>query len=248
MQGSRRKPYKVTVRVRTYSETGVGPDPCGPRQSGGPPRGLARRGDAARRRRRHGRRQDRSAAGLRARCSRAVLVPTGQNPANTAAAVCYLVADTLDADPFLLFLMRGRDRDSLLGGLRAKRAASRARSRTGRGQPRLRASNGLEQPTSGLMPGRLGRVGRPCPPVVFRRSQPSPFRRPSTGGLRFWPWILQKAGVSLNVTPTAGRRRGAAGMGASSRWAKYRSRAPERCRPRSPRRSDAHSHRATDGS
>jgi hypothetical protein len=37
--------------------------------------------------------------------------------------VCYLVADTLDADPFLLFLMRGRDRDSLLAGLRARRAA-----------------------------------------------------------------------------------------------------------------------------
>jgi hypothetical protein len=57
---------------------------------------------------------------LQPRCS----CPDWADPCKHSAAVCYLVADTLDADPFLLFLMRGRDRDSLLAGLRAKRAAT----------------------------------------------------------------------------------------------------------------------------
>jgi hypothetical protein len=71
--------------------------------------------------------------------------------------VCYLVADTLDADPFLLFLMRGRDRDSLLAGLRAKRAAdSRGgasavteRGRGKRGKSAVGAAGGPDPGTDG---------------------------------------------------------------------------------------------------
>ncbi|MGH3620603.1 MAG: SWIM zinc finger family protein [Sciscionella sp.] len=51
------------------------------------------------------------------RCS----CPDAADPCKHAAAVCYLVADTLDADPFALFLLRGRGRDELLAGLRARR-------------------------------------------------------------------------------------------------------------------------------
>jgi hypothetical protein len=67
---------------------------------------------------------------LQPRCS----CPDWANPCKHAAAVCYLVADTLDADPFLLFLMRGRGRDTLLAGLRTRRAAAGGAA-TGNGRP-----------------------------------------------------------------------------------------------------------------
>src|SRR5438874_7832942 len=41
-----------------------------------------------------------------------------------AAAVCYLVADELAADPFSLLLLRGRSRDELLARLRRRRAGA----------------------------------------------------------------------------------------------------------------------------
>ena len=41
-----------------------------------------------------------------------------------AAAVCYLVADELDADPFALLLLRGRSRDEVLAGLRRRRSGA----------------------------------------------------------------------------------------------------------------------------
>lgn len=47
--------------------------------------------------------------------------PDEADPCKHAAAVCYLVAEALDADPFLVLLLRGRDRDELLAGLRSRR-------------------------------------------------------------------------------------------------------------------------------
>jgi uncharacterized Zn finger protein len=123
VQGSRAKPYKVTVRVRTYSdqEWEITLATLASRAGhlaalldGEMPPGVA---------------DDLAAANidllpvageLQPRCS----CPDWANPCKHAAAVCYLVADTLDADPFLLFLMRGRGRDTLLAGLRARRAAA----------------------------------------------------------------------------------------------------------------------------
>jgi hypothetical protein len=57
------------------------------------------------------------------------LVPTctcadWADPCKHAAAVCYLVADVLDDDPFELFHLRGRDRRTLLAEVRAARRAS----------------------------------------------------------------------------------------------------------------------------
>jgi uncharacterized Zn finger protein len=43
-------------------------------------------------------------------------------PCKHAAAVCYLVADLLDGDPFELLLLRGRTRAEVLGALRARRS------------------------------------------------------------------------------------------------------------------------------
>jgi uncharacterized Zn finger protein len=134
VQGSRPKPYKVTVRVRTYSEkewdrtlaalaSQVGH--LAALLDGEMPPGVADDLAAAKIDLLPG------AGEVQPRCS----CPDWAEPCKHSAAVCYLVADTLDSDPFLLFLMRGRDQDSLLAGLRAKRASNG--TRTGRGAPDL---------------------------------------------------------------------------------------------------------------
>lgn len=47
--------------------------------------------------------------------------PDPIEPCKHAAAVCYLTADALDADPFALLLLRGRTRDEVLDTLRDRR-------------------------------------------------------------------------------------------------------------------------------
>ncbi|MDA8072993.1 MAG: SWIM zinc finger family protein [Actinomycetota bacterium] len=56
------------------------------------------------------------------RCS----CPDWADPCKHAAAACYLVADALDADPFVLLALRGRGRDELLAALRARRGLAPA--------------------------------------------------------------------------------------------------------------------------
>jgi uncharacterized Zn finger protein len=51
------------------------------------------------------------------RCS----CPDDADPCKHAAALCYLVADALDEDPFVALLLRGRTRGEVLAGLRARR-------------------------------------------------------------------------------------------------------------------------------
>lgn len=51
------------------------------------------------------------------RCS----CPDEADPCKHSAAVCYLVANALDADPFVVLLLRGRTRGEVLAGLRARR-------------------------------------------------------------------------------------------------------------------------------
>jgi uncharacterized Zn finger protein len=53
------------------------------------------------------------------RCS----CPDEADPCKHSAAACYLVADVLDADPFALFLLRGRTREQVMAGVRARRRA-----------------------------------------------------------------------------------------------------------------------------
>ena len=52
---------------------------------------------------------------VRANCN----CPDWENPCKHIAAVLYVYADLLDADPWLLLLWRGRTRDEVLGHLRA---------------------------------------------------------------------------------------------------------------------------------
>jgi len=61
-----------------------------------------------------------SADGLDSACS----CPDWENPCKHIAAVYYLLAEAFDADPFLIFAWRGRAREELLTGLRARRRGS----------------------------------------------------------------------------------------------------------------------------
>jgi hypothetical protein len=45
-------------------------------------------------------------------------------PCKHSAAVCYLIADALDDDPFALLLLRGRHKDELLAALRTRRGTT----------------------------------------------------------------------------------------------------------------------------
>lgn len=47
--------------------------------------------------------------------------PDWENPCKHVAAVTYLLAEAFDDDPFLIFAWRGRRKDELLDGLRARR-------------------------------------------------------------------------------------------------------------------------------
>ncbi len=120
VQGSRKKPYSVRVRVRTFDEpewdrvldalaAEIG-HAAALLDGEMPPAVL----------------DDVRAVGLdllpgagevQPRCS----CPDWADPCKHAAAVCYLVADELDRDPFGVLLLRGRDRAEVLAGLRARR-------------------------------------------------------------------------------------------------------------------------------
>lgn len=52
--------------------------------------------------------------------------PDWGNPCKHIAAVFYIIGEALDGDPFILTALRGRDRDALLGALRARRGEAPA--------------------------------------------------------------------------------------------------------------------------
>lgn len=143
VQGSRRAPYEVRVRVRRFDGEELGrlldtlASEIGHAAAlidGELPPAVA---------------ADAAAAGvdllpgageLQTRCS----CPDWAEPCKHAAAVCYLVADALDADPFAVFLLRGLGREALLSGLRARRRPDAATPTPAAGEdsrdPGLRAA------------------------------------------------------------------------------------------------------------
>lgn len=112
---------------------------------------------------------------LRTTCS----CPDHANPCKHIAAVHYVLAQTFDADPFLLPSLRGRDRAALLAGLRAARAGEGASA-----QQEEPDTEGV--PVTSLSAGSLYSTGRdlaaisirPHPPedagAVLRRLGPAP--------------------------------------------------------------------------
>ena len=71
----------------------------------------------------------RSNAELKASCT----CPDWENPCKHIAAAYYILAERFDEDPFLIFAWRGRDKDELLGRLRAQRSAGSQRRSAGAG-------------------------------------------------------------------------------------------------------------------
>ena len=121
VRGSRSAPYRVTIGVQTFSERqwAVLLETIGTRLGyaaalldGELPPELASHAQAA------GADLLPGPGDLRPRCS----CPDTADPCKHSAAVCYLMADEVDADPFVLFLVRGRGREAVLRELRARRA------------------------------------------------------------------------------------------------------------------------------
>ena len=132
---------------------------------------------------------------LQPRCS----CPDWADPCKHAAAVCYLVADELDADPFALLLLRGRSREQVMAAVRGRRA------RRVRRLPGGADASPAEPPTGGCGPARRGRARwepfptSPSPGICRggrRRGRSTPRRRHRSTG---------RASNASPSTPPAGR-------------------------------------------
>lgn len=96
--------------------------------------------------------------------------PDFENPCKHIAAVCYLVAEMFDRDPFRVLEWRGRDRNAVVGALRTLRAApSEPSEATGSeggdaGPARERASDARDR-RAGPAPGHDGELEE-APPLA----------------------------------------------------------------------------------
>ncbi|GAA0624734.1 hypothetical protein HPO96_34315 [Kribbella sandramycini] len=120
VQGSRAAPYQVTVRIRAFSGAewdavlAIVSEQIGRVAAlldGELPPEVVDDVQAA------GLELLPGAGEIRTSCS----CPDFAVPCKHSAAVCYLIADALDNDPFALLLLRGRSKDDLLGALRSRR-------------------------------------------------------------------------------------------------------------------------------
>lgn len=115
------------------------------------------------------------------RCS----CPDWADPCKHAAAVCYLVADALDEDPFVLFELRGRHREEVLDAVRAHRRQG-ARDQDHDGEHTGPTHDGSQAPASlpGEDPGMVARESW----AVERPSAPPRRELPAEPGLpAAWP-------------------------------------------------------------
>ena len=107
--------------------------------------------------------------------------PDDADPCKHSAAVCYLVADALDADPFAVLLLRGRTRGEVLAGLRARRRGAEPR-------PGAEPSGGPRPPQRQAgRPATMTRAWTPGPRWLRRRRpgrSPSRRCRPAGPGTR----------------------------------------------------------------
>jgi uncharacterized Zn finger protein len=110
------------------------------------------------------------------RCS----CPDSGHPCKHAAALCYQTARLLDADPFVLLLLRGRGERSLLDALSrrsAARAARAARDRQPETLPGVRATDALGPRERPPLPPPLPVPPHPEQPPVYPAAPggPDPF-------------------------------------------------------------------------
>ncbi|MHB8586714.1 MAG: SWIM zinc finger family protein [Thermoplasmatota archaeon] len=124
VQGSRPEPYEVTIRLKPISATGWRQIDAALAEKasfaaallgGDVPHDIETVFADA-----HQPLLPKDAEDLATDCS----CPDWENPCKHVAAVHYLLGEALDKDPFLLFALRGRSRDEILGALRKRRKAA----------------------------------------------------------------------------------------------------------------------------
>jgi uncharacterized Zn finger protein len=120
VQGSRRQPYDVRIRLRAlddrqwervFDALAEQSEYAARLLAGEMPEDVDtvfERADAAL--------LPRKSSDLQTECS----CPDWANPCKHVAAVHYILAEALDADPFMLFALRGRERSAVLDALRAR--------------------------------------------------------------------------------------------------------------------------------
>lgn len=92
--------------------------------------------------------------------------PDEVEPCEHAAAVCYLLAAALDADPFVLLHVRGRTREQVLDEVRRRRSGSR-------GRPEAPTDDAGPAPADGVDPAEAwARTPGPLPSVPAVANRP----------------------------------------------------------------------------
>ncbi|MEV6740881.1 SWIM zinc finger family protein [Streptomyces sp. NPDC051104] len=168
VQGSRPRPYRVQVRLRTFSDeewdlfldaAAERPTHIAALLDKQMPQSLAECGV----------RLLPGAGDLEPHCS----CPDFGHPCKHAAAVCYQTAHLLDRDPFILLLLRGRGERDLLDALsrrnaaRAARAARADRDRKRAPAPGIRARDALARRIRPPLPAPLPPPAHPEQPPVY---------------------------------------------------------------------------------
>lgn len=181
VQGRRRHPYRVTIRIRAFTdeewERVLGAVVARAAHAAALLDGEMDPGivDDAQK---AGVELFPTAGELIPRCS----CPDWADPCKHSAAVCYLMADRVDVDPFDLLLLRGREREEILDGLRALRAGGTA--------PSVRSAPTVRETTMSAKKAWRRTVGAlpsvPARPRKEARPAPWPTDPPSGSGLDEW--------------------------------------------------------------
>ena len=108
--------------------------------------------------------------------------PDWSNPCKHIAATYYLLGEEFDRDPFLLFALRGLNRDDLMARLGATSPGRAVTS--GPHPPAPRPREPLSAQVATFWEGKVGRIEDPCG-VVEVPSEPAALPR-RLGGFPFW--------------------------------------------------------------
>ncbi|MBW8792365.1 MAG: SWIM zinc finger family protein [Streptomyces sp.] len=162
VQGSRPRPYRVQVRLRTFGEdewerlleaAADRPADIAALLDKELPQTLADSGVPLLP----------GPGELDPRCS----CPDFGHPCKHAAALCYQTARLLDADPFVLLLLRGRGEREVLDALSRRNAARAARERQPAALPGVRATEALAPRRLPPLPPPLPAPAHPEQPPVY---------------------------------------------------------------------------------
>ncbi|WP_434097482.1 SWIM zinc finger family protein [Streptomyces massasporeus] len=225
VQGSRPRPYRVQVRLRTLDDTDWDrfldaaadrPGHIAALLDKEMPQSLAECGVPLLP----------GPGDLEPRCS----CPDRGHPCKHAAALCYQTARLLDADPFVLLLLRGRGERELLDALSRLNATRAARAAQDRGPaplPGVRAAQVLASRALTPLPAPLLPPAHPEQPPAFPAAPggPDPFAldqlatdaaarahallvtgRDPVGQLTFWQDAVRLAAARPGAGLTAGTR------------------------------------------